>query len=177
MKVLVAYASRHGATAGIAKHIAESLNARSIDATAMDVTMVDDLDHYDAVVLGSAAYMYRWLKDARRFADAHHRQLASKRVWLFSSGPTGTDLVDDEGRDIFEVSRPKDMIQLDSQLGAEGTKVFFGAYDPDAEPVGLAERFMDHFPKMKAEIPSGDFRDWDAIDEWTDAIATALRPG
>lgn len=177
MRVLVAYASRHGATAGIAKRLAESLTERSLDAVAMEVTENHDLDRYDAVVLGSAAYMVRWLKEARRFADQHHRQLATKRVWLFSSGPTGTDLVDDDGRDVLEHARPKDMIQLDELLGAEGTKVFFGAYDPEAEPIGVAEKFIDHFPKWKAEIPAGDFRDWDAIDAWADAIANALTAG
>ena len=174
MKVLVAYASRHGATAGIAKRMAESLTARSIDATALDVNVVDDLAAYDAVILGSAAYMDRWLKDARRFADANHRQLAAMRVWLFSSGPTGPEGLDGDAGAILESARPKDMIQLDERLGAEGTKVFFGAYDPEAEPIGVAEKFIDRFPRWKAEIPAGDFRDWDAIEAWADAIANAL---
>jgi menaquinone-dependent protoporphyrinogen oxidase len=176
MKVLVAYASRHGATAEIAKRMAESLLARGIDATVSDVNVIDDLAGYDAVILGSAAYLNRWLKDARRFADTNHRRLAGMRVWLFSSGPTGTGGVDQD-LDTLESARPKDMIQLDEQLGAEGTKVFFGAYDPTADPIGAAETFIDHFPRWKAEIPAGDFRDWDAIEAWVDAIASSLQPG
>jgi hypothetical protein len=49
-------------------------------------------------VIGAAAYMFHWLKDATRFVKRHHRLLAERPVWLFSSGPLGTDLVDEDGR-------------------------------------------------------------------------------
>ena len=52
MRVLVAYATRHGATAGIAERIAEELAGRDHDARARPVEDVDDLEAYDAVVLG-----------------------------------------------------------------------------------------------------------------------------
>jgi menaquinone-dependent protoporphyrinogen oxidase len=174
MKVLVAYASRHGATAGIAVRIATRLTAGSIEAVAQDVSEVSDVDQYEAVVLGSAAYMYRWLKPARRFANRHARVLAAKPLWLFSSGPTGTDLVDEKGQDIFEAMRPKDFTELEN-LQPLGTKVFFGAWDPDVAAIGLAEKFMSLMPKAKAEMPAGDFRDWEAIDAWADEIVAALR--
>ncbi len=174
MKVLVAYASRHGSTAGIAERIADRLRSRSVEADACDVGEVVDVAAYDAYVVGSAAYMYRWLKEARRFATRNRKLLAAKPLWLFSSGPTGTDLVDEKGRDIFEAMRPKEFAEFEKTLQPRGTKVFFGAWDPDAEAIGLAEKFMDLMPKAKEEMPSGDFRDWDAIDAWADEIAGAL---
>lgn len=176
MKVLVAYASRHGATAGIADRLADRMVSKSLDAVAMDVEEASRVDQYDAVVLGSAAYMFHWLKPARRFATRNRSALATRPLWLFSSGPTGTDLVDDKGRDIFESSRPKEFSELES-LSPNGTKVFFGAYDPEAEAIGASEKFMNLMPKAKAEIPAGDFRDWDAIDAWADEIAAALQDG
>ena len=57
MKVLVAYATRHGATAGIASRIADNLTASGHDASAVPVEDMTDIDGYQAVVLGSAAYM------------------------------------------------------------------------------------------------------------------------
>lgn len=174
MKVLVAYASRHGSTAGIAERIASRLTSGAIEAVARDVGEVADTDQFDAVVLGSAAYMYRWLKPARRFANRNEKALAAKPVWLFSSGPTGTDLVDEKGQDIFEAMRPRDFAELEN-LQPLGTKVFSGAWDPDNAPIGLAEKFMNLIPKAKAEMPSGDFRDWDAIDAWADDISAQLR--
>ena len=175
MKVLVAYASRHGATAGIAERLAARISSHEIEATACDVSAVSEIDGYDAFVVGSAAYMYRWLKDANRFAKRHREVLADHPTWLFSSGPVGTDLVDEKGRDIFEAMRPKEFSQLEETLSPRGTKVFFGAWDPDAEPVGLAERFVNLMPSAKESMPIGDFRDWEAIDAWADEIALELQ--
>lgn len=175
MKVLVAYASRHGATAGIAERIATRLEAQGVEATAVDVSSVKGADQYDAFVVGSAAYMYRWLKDATRFVKRNRKVLADKPVWLFSSGPLGTDLVDEKGRDIYEAMRPKEFEEFEASLEPQGAKVFFGAWDRDADPKGFVERFTKLMPaKVLESMPFGDFRDWDAIDAWADEIAEVL---
>jgi menaquinone-dependent protoporphyrinogen oxidase len=174
MRALVAYASRHGATAGIADRIASGLNAAGIDAEARSVAEVDNPGSFDAVVVGAAAYMFHWLKDATRFVKRNRRVLADKPVWIFSSGPTGTDLVDEKGQDIFEAARPKEFPELEEMIHPRGARVFFGAWDPDAPPIGMAERFMKKMPKAAAAMPSGDFRDWEAIDAWTAEIVADL---
>jgi menaquinone-dependent protoporphyrinogen oxidase len=174
MNVLVAYATRHGATAGIAEHIAAALVDRGHVAQARPVEEVDGLGGYDAVVLGGAAYMFHWLKPAVRFARKHRAELSSRPVWLFSSGPLGTDRVDDEGQDVLEVTRPKEFDELSSLLNPRGEQVFFGAYDPDAPPIGMAERLTRRLPAARDSFPSGDFRDWEAISAWAEQIAADL---
>lgn len=175
MNVLVAYASRHGSTAGIAERIAAGIRSEGLTAEAQPISEVHDLGEYDAVVLGSAAYMFHWLKEARRFASKHRDALAERPVWLFSSGPLGTDLVDEDGNDIFEASRPKEFDELTEVLAPRGEKVFFGAWDPEAPAVGMAERMMRFMPAAKNALPAGDFRDWDAIDAWAAEIASDLK--
>ncbi len=178
MTVLVAYATRHGATAGIAERIAETLTAEGAPAEARPVDEVADVRPYDAVVLGAAAYMYHWLKPATAFAKRHRSELAARPVWLFSSGPTGTDTVDPKGNDVLVASRPKEFEQLPAVLGSRGERVFFGAYDRDAPPIGLAEKMAARMPAAARDaIPSGDFRDWDAIDTWAREIAAELVAG
>ncbi|MCB2176759.1 MAG: flavodoxin domain-containing protein [Actinomycetales bacterium] len=178
MTVLVAYATRHGATAGIAERIAETLTAEGAPAEARPVDEVADVGPYDAVVLGAAAYMYHWLKPATAFAKRHRSELAARPVWLFSSGPTGTDVVDAKGNDVLVASRPKEFEQLPATLGSRGEQVFFGAYDKDAPPIGLAEKMAARMPAAaRGAIPSGDFRDWDAIDAWAREIAAELAAG
>lgn len=174
MIVLVAYASRHGATAGIAERIAQRLRSAGFDTTCNSVTEVGGVDGYDAFVIGSAAYLFHWLKDATRFVKRNREILASRPVWFFSSGPLGTDLVDDKGQDVFESSRPKEFEELEPLVDIQGDHVFFGAWDPDAEPMGLAERFVRLMPATKDALPTGDFRDWDAIDAWADEIGARL---
>jgi menaquinone-dependent protoporphyrinogen oxidase len=175
VRVLVAYATRHGATAGIAERVATALSTAGLSADARPVEEVEDVERYDAVVLGGAAYMFHWLKPAVTFARRHRKELAARPVWLFSSGPLGTDLVDKEGRNVLETTRPKEFDELSKLLHPRGEQVFFGAYDPDAPPAGLGERFVRHVPAARDALPAGDFRDWPAIDTWAAQIAAELR--
>ena len=176
MTVLVAHASRHGSTAGIAERIAATLRAEGVPADERPVTEVRDLSGYDAFVIGAAAYMYHWLGDATTFVKRHRDDLARHPVWLFSSGPLGTDLVDAEGNDVLEGSRPKEFDELQAMLHPRDERVFFGAWDPDAPAIGVQERLVRLMPAAKKAIPAGDFRDWPAIDAWAAEIAAALKP-
>lgn len=93
MKILVATASRHGATREIGEKlgadIAAGLRDRGVDARVdiCDAEQVDDVAGYDAAIVGSAVYMGRWLKSARKLVDRELEQFQSVPVWLFSSGP------------------------------------------------------------------------------------------
>ena len=174
MSVLVAYASRHGATRGIAEHIADRLRADGLEADARPVSAVRDVRTYDAVVVGGAAYMFHWLKEATGFVRRNGSLLAARPVWLFSSGPLGTDTVDAQGRDVLLTSEPKEFAELRSALHPRDVRVFFGAFDPESPPVGIAERFVRHMPAARNAMPAGDFRDWPTIDAWADGIAAEL---
>jgi menaquinone-dependent protoporphyrinogen oxidase len=175
MNVLVAYASRHGSTKGIAERIAAGLRDAGLSADAKPVDQVRELDRYDAFVIGSAAYMFHWLRQATTFVKRHQSPLSQRPVWLFSSGPLGTELVDEEGRDILEATRPKEFAELSALIHPRGDRVFFGAWDPDAPPVGFGERLLRLMPATKEATPAGDFRDWPAIDAWATEIASHLR--
>lgn len=174
MRVLVAYASRHGATRGIAERIAGGLRDTGHDAEARPVGEVAEPSGYDAFVVGSAAYMFHWLKEATRFVERNGELLASRPLWLFSSGPIGTDLVDRNGRDVVEASIPKEFPDLVARLRPRATRIFFGAWDPSAPPAGMAERLVRLAPASKSMLPAGDFRDWPAIDAWAAEIAGEL---
>jgi menaquinone-dependent protoporphyrinogen oxidase len=173
MQVLVAFASRHGATAAIAERIADGLQAHGLTAEARPVTEVGEVERYDAFVIGSAAYLFHWLKDANRFVRRHHARLATRPVWLFSSGPLGTDRIDAQGDDVLAATRPREFDELAALVHPRGMQVFFGAWDPNAPKVGVIEQLVRRLPAA-AETPAGDFRDWPAIDAWSAAIAREL---
>ena len=129
---------------------------------------------YDAFVIGSAAYMFHWLGEATAFVRRHRVILADRPVWLFSSGPVGTDLVDAKGRDVLAATEPKEFAEFQDVVHPRGMRVFFGAFDPSAPPIGLAERVTRMMPAARDAMPAGDFRDWDAIEAWAASIADEL---
>lgn len=174
MRILVAYASRHGATRGIAERIADTLRTEGLDAEARPVDSVRNLADYDGFVVGSAAYMFRWLKEAATFVRHNRAALGSRPVWLFSSGPLGGP-TDDEGRDQKVTAIPRDVAELREAVGARDHRVFFGAYERDRRPIGLAERFVSLMPAAREALPEGDFRDWPEIEAWAREIVHELR--
>ena len=52
--------------------------------------------------------------------------------------------------------------------------MFFGAYDPTTPPLGLSEKLIRSLPAASNALPSGDFRDWDTIEDWATEIAKTL---
>jgi menaquinone-dependent protoporphyrinogen oxidase len=161
MTVLVAYASKHGSTAGIAEAIAAVLVDHEVKAEAKIVNTVDDLGPYEAVVLGSAVYAGSWMKDAVSFAERHGDALARMPVWLFSSGPLGEEVKDAE-------AQPRQLPELRRTIGPRDHRVFFGALNISV--LGFADRMI----AKAVKAPPGDFRDWDAIRAWAEGIAEEL---
>jgi menaquinone-dependent protoporphyrinogen oxidase len=96
MSILVAYASKHGSTQGIAERIAEQLRQLGKQAEARPVEAVEDPGSYEALVIGSAVYYGSWLKEATEWVHRNRAVLAQRPVWLFSSGPLGTEVSDAE---------------------------------------------------------------------------------
>ena len=129
---------------------------------------------YEAFVVGSAAYMFHWLKEATGFVRRNRALLARRPVWLFSSGPIGTDEIDDEGRDVRVAAEPREFAELREAIHPREQRTFFGAYDPDATPIGLAERLTRMMPAARDALPAGDFRDWPEIEAWAASIADQL---
>ena len=162
MKILVAAASRHGATQEIADSIGRTLNAEGLAASVLPIAEAGDLTGYDAFVVGSAVYMGHWLDPATTFV-AHASELLSKRpTWLFSSGPIG------------DPPRPHDPEAVDvddvvSKTHAKEHRLFAGKLDKSK--LGFGERAI----MLAFRAHEGDYRDWDEVAAWAKAIAVDLR--
>jgi len=172
--VLVAYATRHGATQGIAGWIAETLARRGFEVTVRPAAQVGELSVYDAFVVGGAAYGGSWLSEASDFVRHRRHLLVDAPTWLFSSGPLGTGRIDDRGRDVLAIAEPKEFPEFRTTIRPRDTRVFFGAYDPTARPVGLLERVTRLIPAARSGLPAGDFRDRASVEAWARCIASSL---
>ena len=161
MHILVTAASKHGATDEVADAIARRIEASGITVDRLapaDVTSVAD---YDAVVVGSAVYILQWMPEAHDFMERFKDELPAGRVWAFSVGMNGV---------------PKHSRQDGSRVGPLLTHVkcrdlhtFAGRYKPSL--LSLRERSVARL----AGVGEGDFRDWEAVDQWADEIVEALK--
>lgn len=161
MTVLVATASKYGATAEIAEAIGRALRESGVAADVRPVEQAGDLSGYTGVVLGSAVYVGRWLEGARRFAEEHAEELAAKPTWLFSSGPVGDPPKPEAGQ----------AVQIEPLIvttRARGHWLFAGKIDKSK--LGFGERAL----LLALRVPEGDFRDWAEITEWATTIAGAI---
>ncbi len=161
MRVLVAVASRHGATREIGEAIGRTLASSGVEAHVQAFEEAGELAAYDAFVLGSAIYMGRWLEPARDFVEANDETLAARPTWLFSSGPIG------------DPPRPAadDAVQIDAVVAATNARdhrLFAGRLDKSA--LGFGERAM----VLAFRVADGDYRDWAEIEAWSQEIAAAL---
>jgi len=165
-KVLVTYASKYGATAEIAEKIGQVLCQAGLQADILPVKEVKDLTRYDAVILGSAAYVGQWRKEAAGFLQANETTLAQRPTWIFSTGPTG------KGNPVELLKGwrlPLALQTVAERIHPRDVAVFHG--NLDAKKLNFIEKQM--IATVKAEY--GDFRDWEAITAWAGTVADALK--
>lgn len=165
-QVLVAYASKYGATKEIAEKIGQVLKDAGFAADVLPVGRVTDVGSYKAVVLGSAVFIGNWRKAAAKFLKANEKALAERPLWLFSSGPTGKG-------DPVELVKgwrfPQALQPVADRVRPVDIALFQGALD--SKKLGFITRWMI----KNVKSPVGDFRDWNAITRWAGTIAAKLK--
>lgn len=161
-RVLVAYASRHEATAEIAAAIAGALAAAGCTPWVAEARAVASLADVDAAIVGSALYLGRWDDSALGLLRRERAGLARIPTWLFSSGPVG------DGKATARPGRlpqPEEVAALAREIGAHAT-TFGGRVDPDEDGFDLQI--------MASAGLAGDWRNFDRIRAWARAIAADL---
>jgi menaquinone-dependent protoporphyrinogen oxidase len=160
MPVLVAYASRHGSTQGIAERIAAVLRAAGLEVDLAAAEDAGDPARYDAFVIGSAVYASRWIAPASEFIRHNGALLVGRPVWRFSVGPVGRRMP-------LPAALPPVLAALSDSIRARDHHVFRGAIDASKL------RGVEHL--IRLFLPQGDFRDWPDIEVWATGIARELR--
>jgi menaquinone-dependent protoporphyrinogen oxidase len=164
MKILVAYASKHGSTAEIASAIADEIRRVGVEADLVEAGAVQDLAPYAGVVLGSAVYMKRWRPSARRLLGHLEGRLGDRPLWIFSSGPVGDAEFDPDW------CEPAHVLARAQRLNLRGHVIFGGRVPQD--PGNFVERAM-----LRNTPPDQhDKRDFEAIRSWAREVAEAFVP-
>ncbi|HLE13948.1 MAG TPA: flavodoxin domain-containing protein [Anaerolineales bacterium] len=165
-KILVAYASRTGTTAGVAEAIGKTLAEGGVQVDVLPMQDVKDLSPYRAVVAGSAIRGGEWLPEAIQFMQTHRAVLSQRPFAAFLVCMT------------MAISNEKYRQQVAAWMEPVRTLVkpvseglFAGALD-----IGQVQSFGDRL-KFRLSVAfgvwsEGDHRDWNAIRAW----AASLRP-
>jgi menaquinone-dependent protoporphyrinogen oxidase len=161
-KVLIAYASKYGATKDIAERIARVLEHDGIAVEVKEADTVSSLESYDAVIMGSSVYFSNWLPEANELLESFQDELAAKPVWLFSSGltvkgePKGW-LFPETLQPLIKKIKPKEVVLFGGKVDAEG--------------LTLDDWLIN--PSLRVE--AGDYRNWAEIEAWAQSIVHSLK--
>lgn len=169
-KILIAYATKHGATSSIAAKIADVLCQEGFQVDLKLARKVTDISAYDAVIVGSPVYIGGWLRGARQFLYKNKDVLATVKVAIFI---TCTYLKDEN--DTPERRAHAKQLYIDPVLDEL----------LDIEPIScgiLSGEFLyrelypvEYILMRLAKFPEGDFRNEEKITAWALEISALLQ--
>ncbi len=166
-KILVAYASQTGSTAGVADAIGKQLADGGVTVDVRRVKEVTDLSSYRAVVMGSAIHSGKWMPEAAKFVrdnQSRLRQMPTAFFLVCLMLATGTE---DNRRLVATFQEPERALV---KPVAEGRFAGYLWYDKYSFIEGLGMRIFARTQKLA----EGDYRDWDAIRAWADSTRPLL---
>lgn len=155
-RMVIVTASKHGSTTAIAGAIAQEMSAHGATAIVCEPSDDVDFDGVDGLIIGSAVYLGRWMRVARRFVKRHSAEMNTRPVWLFSSGPVGDE--PEPGLDSTELER------LMAWSDAVEHREFGGRLE--MESLGPIETLI----ATGAGATDGDQRDWTEVRSWAQHI-------
>jgi menaquinone-dependent protoporphyrinogen oxidase len=168
-RILVAYASQAGSTAGVAEAIGKSLSESGAQVDVLPMKNVKDISSYQAVLAGSAIQGQKWLLEAMKFMRDHQSELARKPFASFMVCITLSMANADQYREGL-----KDWMMPIRQLVRPVSEGYFaGALDFSKLPFSfnvMAMRLVVLFGLWK----EGDHRDWNAIRTWAENLRPLL---
>lgn len=165
-KVLVAYASKCGATAQVADRIASYLCSAGYQADLLPAGKVKDVSDYQAIVLGTAIYMGRVLAEAQRFTDRYLAAQSHVPLALFNVSLTMKEDTPENVQTAMDYMDP-----LVSRVRPDLMGFFAGRIDMDTLPP-----IYRLFAQSDSEgiLAEGDFRDWPQIDAWAETLKKVI---
>lgn len=168
-RILVAYASRTGTTAGVAEAIGKILRGNGASVDVVSMTDVQDLAAYRSVVAGSAIQSKQWLPEAMQFMRTHQTTLRQKPFATFLVCMT---LAMKKGDYRSEVGAWMQPVRALAPIVSEG--LFAGALEINKVP-SWRDRMMFRVSVAMGVWSEGDHRDWNAIHAWAEDLRPLLR--
>lgn len=169
MTILVTYASRSQSTAEIATKIGNTLQQQGVSVEVRSMSDVHDLSDYDAIVVGSAIRRQNWLPEAMHFMEVHQETLRQKPVAAFLVCiALATDKPARAQRTASAWMQPARNLVSPVSEG-----YFAGVLDIRKIPE-RPYRILFRLIVALGLFKEGDFRDWQQIRGWAQALPDQL---
>lgn len=167
-KILLAYGTKAGSTAEIANFMAQTLRETGASVDVLSVQEINDLSPYAAVILGTATRIGKPLGEVVDFAKKHAAALQRVPVAYFVVGITMREDTPEHRHEAEQVLEPLSKIRAPIGEGLFAGKVEYASIE---QPW----RFIVSHDK-EGDLREGDWRDWQAIRDWTLNVASVLVP-
>ncbi len=170
-KMLVAFASRTGSTAGVAEAVGEILTQNGASVDVLPMQEVKAIAPYGAIVAGSAIQNRQWLPEAMQFVQRHRAELEERPFATFTVCMT-LPMRDGEK---YRPQVAEWMAPVRRLVRPLSEGFFAGALDISKIP-SFADRLKFRLSVLFGVWSEGDHRDWNAIHAWANALSARLLP-
>ena len=183
MRILIAYGTRYGATAGTSEEIGKILREKGFDVKIVNVReeKIKDISEYDLIVVASGLRMGKWVGESEDFLKRFQKELKEKKLALFVS--TMKTVAEREGK-TEEVAESR-KVALDDKVMKYGLKpimvgFFGGALDYNrmgflfSRTMGFLKPQLEKDGFKETKPGFYDLRDWDEIRDWATKLADAI---
>ncbi|HET9910411.1 MAG TPA: flavodoxin domain-containing protein [Anaerolineales bacterium] len=162
-KILVAYASKRGSTGEVASAIGKTLAQTGARVDVLPLKKVTDLASYQAVFVGSAIRVAKWLPEASDFISENRAVLQRIPTAYFTVCAT---LFEDTPAKRAKAAEFLEPVRTVFVPAAEG--YFAGKVDPKTLS------FLENTMLKSRGVPQGDFRNWEKITDWAQSTYAQL---
>jgi menaquinone-dependent protoporphyrinogen oxidase len=184
VSILIAYATRYGATTGTAEEIAKVFHNEGFHIRIVNLKRekVKNIAEYELVIIGSGIQIDRWTKESERFLKKFRQKLKQKKVALFvSSGAQALNEYEGIPEKIDRVRRKYlEDKAAKYELHPISMTVFGGIWDFHKIPWWSKKAMAEIVPKLEAahikETTPGvyDTRNWEDIRKWATELAKLI---
>ncbi len=176
-RILVGYSTWSGATHEVADVIAGHLKKAGFHADSSNLKKIKDISEYDVFILGTSIHASRPMTTFINFIRKNHAELAGKPTALFA---VCANLFEDTPENRAEtLSWLQESLKGIPEIPFIDIGLFGGAVLTDGDDYQKLNPFVKAIIKsmkksVEEKMGKADFRDWDKIKNWAEAIGKKL---
>lgn len=162
-QILVTYATRAGSTAEVAACVAEELRAAGAQVETLSLKAMQDIHSYDAVIIGSAIRMGRWLPEAVEFVKTHRERLSQIPTAYFLVSGFLCEDTPEMRKTVLAYLAPVRALHEPTCIGLFAGKMDYRKL-----------RWLDRTIAKGVKFAECDWRNWEAIRTWARQLSSML---